>query len=177
MSRETLTEVLGEIRENTTVVLGGSSAGGVGAFNAANFVLDSFDNVCTALSVLCLYCLRCARVIPYGDWCIYGRFLFLLSRLYNNWFGWCAVPVSLSAFDETRILIGIHEHRVVRSAAQLHGYVTRLTWKGGRLCASVAGKKTGIPQAIPCIQTLPNLSDKRRSRMTLRERRPGTGGL
>ncbi len=44
--RETLSEILGPVsQEATTVVLAGSTAGGVGAFNAARWVLETFDQV------------------------------------------------------------------------------------------------------------------------------------
>ncbi|CAN0255789.1 unnamed protein product, partial [Hapterophycus canaliculatus] len=42
---ETLRVVLSEAEQDVNVVLGGSGAGGVGAFNAAKWLLDSFDQV------------------------------------------------------------------------------------------------------------------------------------
>ena len=45
VSREVLTSVLGNQTADSTVVLLGSSAGGIGAFNVVNWVLDSFDQV------------------------------------------------------------------------------------------------------------------------------------
>ena len=41
--RETLTSVLSSSSEESTAVLVGSSAGGVAAFNAVSWLLDSFD--------------------------------------------------------------------------------------------------------------------------------------
>ncbi|CAM9386913.1 unnamed protein product [Ectocarpus sp. 4 AP-2014] len=49
--RETLQTVLGNVSATTTVVLVGSSAGGIGAFNAATWLLESFDQV-SELSVV-----------------------------------------------------------------------------------------------------------------------------
>lgn len=43
--RETLRTVLGPSKNDTTVVLGGASAGGVGAFNAVEWLLDTFEQV------------------------------------------------------------------------------------------------------------------------------------
>ncbi|CAM9464572.1 unnamed protein product [Ectocarpus fasciculatus] len=48
---ETISVVLSNATQNATVVLGGSTAGGVGAFNAARWLLDSFDQV-VELSVI-----------------------------------------------------------------------------------------------------------------------------
>lgn len=44
-TREVLTSVIGSQTENSTVVLLGSSAGGVGAFNVVSWILESFDQV------------------------------------------------------------------------------------------------------------------------------------
>ncbi|CBJ26923.1 expressed unknown protein [Ectocarpus siliculosus] len=49
--RETLQTVLGNVSATATVVLVGSSAGGIGAFNAATWLLESFDQV-SELSVV-----------------------------------------------------------------------------------------------------------------------------
>lgn len=38
--------MLGNVSATATVVLVGSSAGGIGAFNAATWLLESFDQVC-----------------------------------------------------------------------------------------------------------------------------------
>lgn len=43
--RETLRTVLDTAENDATVIFGGSSAGGVGAFNAASWLLDTFDQV------------------------------------------------------------------------------------------------------------------------------------
>ncbi|CAM9309659.1 unnamed protein product, partial [Ectocarpus sp. 12 AP-2014] len=48
---ETISVVLNNATQNASVVLGGSTAGGVGAFNAARWLLDSFDQV-VELSVI-----------------------------------------------------------------------------------------------------------------------------
>ncbi|CBJ30870.1 conserved unknown protein [Ectocarpus siliculosus] len=48
---ETISVVLSNATQNASVVLGGSTAGGVGAFNAARWLLDSFDQV-VELSVI-----------------------------------------------------------------------------------------------------------------------------
>lgn len=45
ISRETLTTVLGNITDGARVVLVGSSAGGVAAFNVASWLLDTFEQV------------------------------------------------------------------------------------------------------------------------------------
>lgn len=47
-SREVLTAVIGNQTQNSTVVLIGSSAGGVGAFNVVSWLLDSFQQVHTS---------------------------------------------------------------------------------------------------------------------------------
>lgn len=45
VSREALTAVIETRRQNSTVVLVGSSAGGIGAMNVASWLLDSFEQV------------------------------------------------------------------------------------------------------------------------------------
>lgn len=45
VAREALTAVIGNQTQNSTVVLVGSSAGGIGAFNVVSWLLDSFEQV------------------------------------------------------------------------------------------------------------------------------------
>lgn len=45
VSREALTAVIETRRQNSTVVLVGPSAGGIGAMNVASWLLDSFEQV------------------------------------------------------------------------------------------------------------------------------------
>lgn len=45
VAREALTAVIGNQTHNSTVVLVGSSAGGIGAFNVVSWLLDSFQQV------------------------------------------------------------------------------------------------------------------------------------
>lgn len=45
--REILRTILDTSKNDTTVVFGGSSAGGVGAFNTASWLLDTFEQVGT----------------------------------------------------------------------------------------------------------------------------------
>lgn len=46
LRRETLNTILGTLDHEASVVLAGSSSGGVGAFNVASWLLDTFDQVC-----------------------------------------------------------------------------------------------------------------------------------
>lgn len=52
-NRETLSTVLSTVTRDANVVLGGSTAGGVGAFNIAAWLLETFDQVPARLLCFC----------------------------------------------------------------------------------------------------------------------------
>ena len=59
VAREALTAVLRNQTQNSTVVLVGSSAGGIGAFNVVSWLLDTFEQVRAGLAtVKCMYCTK-----------------------------------------------------------------------------------------------------------------------
>lgn len=67
-NRETLRVVLSTVTaSNANVVLGGSTAGGVGAFNIASWLLETFDQARLFVSLFCLLAARMFCSIGGGD--------------------------------------------------------------------------------------------------------------